>query len=401
MRDKPPGRLRGRRRPPATRGKITLITVGFSEAAIAAVTASPASAARRCSRSTRPSEASAGMRSMTRPAPGGHPRPRPALRVRRHPARVRSSRGPDSTSSQPAQRLLAAAGRGGPDARACSSHRTAGRAAGWRTGADQRRAAGHSRQRRAAAPTSRTPPGGWGGRSLTCSPSGAFCVRGRRRRQRIVTGAFGERPDHGLQARAGGRPLFVLPSTLPADAAVPLPSEAAVVPGAGRALLDRPPGLTHVSAGSPGTHDGRGAQATWQSWGGETRCQAVDNFPGLGRDDPELRWMHWLWPWIEGCRRAWWERVAGARSTPEVWRSGSRRPRMRSPRGSDDDGSPIDRVARPAPAPLSQNLNANGDAAATGRRRSCIARPRVNMGLVVSEATCSRRPVHLAALDRA
>ena len=36
------------------------------------------------------------------------------------------------------------------------------------------------------------------------------------------SGAFGERVDHGLQQRRlEGRPLFVLPSTSPANAAVP------------------------------------------------------------------------------------------------------------------------------------------------------------------------------------
>jgi len=35
-------------------------------------------------------------------------------------------------------------------------------------------------------------------------------------------GAFGERAEHGLQARSlGGTRLFVLPSTSPANAAVP------------------------------------------------------------------------------------------------------------------------------------------------------------------------------------
>jgi G:T/U-mismatch repair DNA glycosylase len=40
--------------------------------------------------------------------------------------------------------------------------------------------------------------------------------------KQAYAGAFGDRPDHGLQARElEGRPLFVLPSTSPANAAVP------------------------------------------------------------------------------------------------------------------------------------------------------------------------------------
>jgi TDG/mug DNA glycosylase family protein len=47
---------------------------------------------------------------------------------------------------------------------------------------------------------------------------GAFAFVGKQ----AYAGAFGERVDHGLQARTlEGRPLFVLPSTSPANAAVP------------------------------------------------------------------------------------------------------------------------------------------------------------------------------------
>jgi double-stranded uracil-DNA glycosylase len=48
--------------------------------------------------------------------------------------------------------------------------------------------------------------------------AGAFAFVGKQ----AYAGAFGERPGHGLQARTlEGRPLFVLPSTSPANAAVP------------------------------------------------------------------------------------------------------------------------------------------------------------------------------------
>ncbi len=47
---------------------------------------------------------------------------------------------------------------------------------------------------------------------------GAFAFVGKQ----AYAGAFGERPGHGLQERTlEGRPLFVLPSTSPANAAVP------------------------------------------------------------------------------------------------------------------------------------------------------------------------------------
>lgn len=48
--------------------------------------------------------------------------------------------------------------------------------------------------------------------------AGAFGFVGKQ----AYAGAFNERPDHGLQERRlEGRPLFVLPSTSPANAAVP------------------------------------------------------------------------------------------------------------------------------------------------------------------------------------
>jgi double-stranded uracil-DNA glycosylase len=47
---------------------------------------------------------------------------------------------------------------------------------------------------------------------------GAFAFVGKQ----AYAGAFNERPEHGLQSRRlEGRPLFVLPSTSPANAAVP------------------------------------------------------------------------------------------------------------------------------------------------------------------------------------
>ena len=51
---------------------------------------------------------------------------------------------------------------------------------------------------------------------------GAFAFVGKQ----AYAGAFGERVDHGLQARQlEGRPLFVLPSTSPANAAVLYPDK--------------------------------------------------------------------------------------------------------------------------------------------------------------------------------
>ncbi len=67
---------------------------------------------------------------------------------------------------------------------------------------------------------------------------GAFAFVGKQ----AYAGAFGERPDHGLQARElEGRPLFVLPSTSPANAAVPYPEKLRWFQALAE-LLDRPRG---------------------------------------------------------------------------------------------------------------------------------------------------------------
>ena len=67
---------------------------------------------------------------------------------------------------------------------------------------------------------------------------GAFAFVGKQ----AYAGAFGERPDHGLQARElEGRPLFVLPSTSPANAAVPYQEKLRWFQALAE-LLDRPRG---------------------------------------------------------------------------------------------------------------------------------------------------------------
>ena len=58
--------------------------------------------------------------------------------------------------------------------------------------------------------------------SRVCAAPGTFAFVGKQ----AYAGAFGERVDHGLQARQlQGRPLFVLPSTSPANAAVLYPDK--------------------------------------------------------------------------------------------------------------------------------------------------------------------------------
>ena len=89
---------------------------------------------------------------------------------------------------------------------------------------------------------------------------GAFAFVGKQ----AYAGAFGERPDHGLQARElEGRPLFVLPSTSPANAAVPYPEKLRWFRELAE-LLDRP-----RADGSKLIRTERQTRsaATWQSFG--------------------------------------------------------------------------------------------------------------------------------------